>query len=255
MSGETARRLHALISRFNWPHRNWSNQSRQAYEIWLDRRLQVFKSVTVRSIQNCYVKPDLWLILGADDPVDIGATIEHAANASGVRIRFCAYSGQSMTNTIREALHEELTRPREIMTTRMDTDDVVSSDFFARLRTVTVDRDRAVRKVGVTFPGGANIDMTSGDFFYSAYPNNPFISLIEHPTHPEEFESVMSFSHVDLNILPSVIHLRSFHPMWASCIHDDNLANQSLSATNRQPLLRQPALLQRFGLQGRWPDA
>lgn len=255
MSEAPAQRFHALISRFNWPHQSWSNQSRQAYETWLDRRLEVFSSVTVRSIQNCYVKPDLWLILGADDPAGTGTAIEQAAASAGVAVRFCAYSGRSMTQSIRDALRQELGQSQEVMTTRIDTDDVVAADFFARLRTVKVDRERALRKVGVSFPGGANLDMTSGEFFYSAYPNNPFISLIECPADPSEFVSVMSFSHVDLDTLPSVIHLRSFQPMWASCIHDDNLANQSLAATNRQPLLRQRALLERFGLQARWPQA
>jgi hypothetical protein len=133
--------------------------------------------------------------------------------------------------------------------TRLDSDDLIASDFFARLKAVRCDDGEAEKGLVVSFPGGCNYLASENTFYYSAYPDNPFISLIEDIDDAAEARTVYWRMHTEMFRAGFHSHfVRSFYPMWASVLHGATTQNQSLSKTNQVQLCCSNALIRRFGL-------
>ena len=238
--------LHLLVSRFNWPHPSWKSRPAAEYRNWLVSRLALFERLTVRSVLNCYKRPDLWVILVNECELDL--KISFSRILSGLPYRLIFYSGISIEESLRVVI-AEMPLPMEVRTTRLDTDDLVASDFFARLNSVKVPLERAKAGVVVSFPGGANYNVANDTFYYSSYPDNPFLTLIEHVNSTDEFRSVYWRMHNELpSGMGSAMYLRSYHPMWASVIQDNNLANYGLSNSNVVQLGEQDFIKRKFGI-------
>lgn len=241
-------RFSAVVSRFNWPHPIWAGRPEAEYHAWLEQRLELLATYTAASLRNCYVKPDRWIILCQTVDGDLLQRLNDVAVTSGCEVRLGIYDGKSILQAIRRCLHD-VPVPAQICTTRLDTDDVVSSDHFARLRAVEV-----VPRLGglgtiLSFPGGANFDASSKLFYYSCYPDNPFLSLVEQVADIGLLRTVLSRQHTDwVGQVDSMVSLRSYEPMWASVIHGDNVANESLRHTNHLALRDTERLRRRFGL-------
>ena len=57
--------------------------------------------------------------------------------------------------------------------------DLISSDFFARIKALNISVEDAKLGVVISFPGGCNYVVSEDKFYYSSYPNNPFLTLVE----------------------------------------------------------------------------
>ena len=87
--------------------------------------------------------------------------------------------------------------------------------------------------VVISFPGGCNYVVSEDKFYYSSYPNNPFLTLVELINSPSEAKTVYWKMHTEMLSCDLIArHERSFHPMWSSVIHNTNTANDSLVKTN-----------------------
>ncbi len=241
-------RFHALVSRFNWPHPVWSERSSADYEIWLESRFELLERFTIPSLRNCYQKPSVWIILVSDVATDLLNRLERSAQIAGIPVHLQRYTGKSIDQSIRDAVSNYATEG-EIWTTRLDTDDLVSADIFARLRSTNAPELRERGAIAFSFPGGCNFDLLDNNFYYSSFAENPFLTLAEEVDRLQDLKTVMFKSHVELPAcVGRFICLRSFQPMWASVIHDLNIGNQSLRKTNKSQIIPNKLLRQRFGI-------
>lgn len=235
-----------LVSRFNWPHPVWENNYGSEYQCWIEDRLDLFRNYTIKSLRNCYVKPDLWVILIADVSEGLAGKLESLL--VGFNYKIVVYDGRGLSETIRSAL-EDLTYPEEIRMTRLDTDDLLASDFFAKVSEVVLPDEILEDGVALSFPGGANYSTNEKAFYFSSYPANPFLTYAQRVGSSGELNTVFMCMHIDLLKVAKHQHMiRSYHPMWASVIHSTNLANDSLIETNRVAFNDQSYIRKKFGV-------
>ncbi len=219
-----------LVSRFNWPHPQWKNRHISEYKKWIDDRINVFAKYTLQSVKNCYVKPDIWFLMLDNRIVD--CTSQLRSILGDLPHRFVEYTGTSIPEAITREL-ADFEFPMEIRMSRLDTDDLISSDFFARIKALNISVEDAKLGVVISFPGGCNYVVSEDKFYYSSYPNNPFLTLVELINSPSEAKTVYWKMHTEMLSCDLIArHERSFHPMWSSVIHNTNTANDSLVKTN-----------------------
>ena len=234
-----------LATRFSWPHPILSSRSAEEYNEWVEERFFLFENYTAKSLANCYQKPDYWVILINANQDSVRQRLEKILARTGCNYVFAPYEGLIISRSIAKAC-KDICYPANIITTNLDADDLVSSDFFAVLRSQDYPSEG---NACVSFCSGSNYMPDSDLYFHSSYPCNPFLSLYETCRGEGEIQSIFFRMHVDImeftarHILP-----RSYYPMWASVIHGGNLANNSLIETNRVSFKETSLLHQRFGI-------
>jgi hypothetical protein len=233
-----------LATRFSWPHPIWSSRPANEYNEWLEERLFLFEHYTAKSLANCYQKPDYWVILVNANQINIHRRLENVLARTGCNYVLAPYEGLSIPRTITKAC-SDISYPANIITTNLDADDLVSSDFFAVLRSLDYPCEG---NACVSFCSGSNFMPDLDLYFHSSYPCNPFLSLYETCRSEGEVQSVYFRMHTDVMRF-TAHHLmpRSYYPMWASVVHGGNLANNSLIDTNRVSFRETSLLHQRFG--------
>ena len=234
-----------LVSRFNWPHPKWKDCHLSEYQKWIEERIRIFEQYTVKSIKNCYVKPDIWFLMVDSRTVDCKSSLKSVLG--GLSYQFIEYTGLSIPESIRREL-SNFEFPIEVRMSRLDTDDLVSSDFFARIKALNISVEDAKLGVAVSFPGGCNYVVYEDNFYYSSYPSNPFLTLVEFLESPLEAKTVYWKMHTEM-LTPDlrVRYERSFYPMWSSVIHHTNTANDSLVKTNTVCLSPKDYIKKRMG--------
>ncbi|MFM7265124.1 MAG: glycosyltransferase [Cyanobium sp.] len=234
-----------LATRFSWPHPIWETRSSEEYAQWLEERLKLFARYTVRSVANCYSKPDYWVLLIGSQHDHIRDRLETILEHIGCRIIFAPYIGVGLGLTTMLAC-ADIAYPCRVVTTSLDADDLVATDFFDMLR--HSDYPRSGNAI-VSFTSGCNYMPHENTYYHSSYPNNPFLSLYEEVRGPHEAQTIFFRMHTEIsNYVRHQITPRSYYPMWASVVHGGNLANLSLIETNRLSFRDTEALHQRFGL-------
>lgn len=239
-----------LITRFSLPHPAWHNRSPYEYASWLQERMSLFKRLTINSVHNNYVKPDIWLVLAQNHGTLLNQEIDDLVAKAATPYSIIQYSGRNIPGTVSSFLQNHpLGSAKRICTVRLDSDDLISADYFARLRTCVDHCDSEQQSIGLSFPGGSILDDTNRTFYYSSYPDNPFISLIESISNDCNIQTVYTAMHHQLlSTLPKTMYLRTDRPMWCSVIHHSNLGNQSLLASQPTRLDDSETLMRRFGL-------
>ncbi|WP_415918892.1 glycosyltransferase [Tateyamaria sp. SN6-1] len=242
-----------LVSRFNLPHPIWAGRSAEDYRTWLDWRIELFRRLTVQSVRNCYDKPDRWLIMV--DTREHDFLDELTASVTGLPVTIVPYTGRDLPSSIRHTL-SDLGFPRRILTCRLDTDDLVNTGFFKRLRSTKITSAEARAGTVISYPGGAIYDCLGDAFYFDNYFNNPFLCYVEEVDRSEDLRTVFCAQHIDLiDQSAHVKFLRSFTPFWASTIHDKNLANQSLQNSMQISFKNKRKLKRQFGIAPRGRDA
>jgi hypothetical protein len=234
-----------LATRFSWPHPIWQSRSKGEYLSWIERRFELFERYTARSVANCYIKPDYWVLLIGENQGDISSRLQNMLSHLDCNVIIAPYFGASLSLTIMQSL-KDLEYPARIVTSNLDADDMISSDFFAVLKSICFLNHG---NTAVSFCSGANYMVEDGTFYLSSYPGNPFLSLYETCRGPHDAQTVYFKMHTELmSFVKHMILPRSYYPMWASVIHENNLANRSLIETNRISFSENTLLNKRFGI-------
>jgi len=242
-------RQHLLITRFSWPHSHWDNKSEQEYESWLQKRLDLFAEYTLNSLKNCYVKPTSWLILINDNHNEKFLTsLQALIDTYNGEVHLIPYSNLNLADTTKD-FSKRFIYPCEVLTTNLDADDLISSDFFAHFASLEFDNNKIKEGIGISYPGGSNYVPDTRKFYLSTYPDNPFLTYAELVISSVQLLTVFFKMHTELfNFAPNALYLRSYYPMWSSVIHGGNLANNSLLETNRIELGNEDEIRKRFGI-------
>ncbi len=235
-----------LVSRFNWPHPIWKTRSAEAYRDWVQGRVKLFADFTAPSVRNGHGQIDRWLILIDTRQVDVRADL--AALTRDLPVQFVEYAGHNLVRSVQIAL-SDLSFPARVMTCRLDTDDLIGASFIQGYRAARISDEEARAGVVLSYPGGAVYAAEEQRFYFSSYPENPFLCYVEDRAAADELQTVYQAMHVDmLDIGAPVKMLRAFRPAWASVVHGDNVANQSLMGAASQPYAQPRKLMRYFGI-------
>ncbi len=110
-------------------------------------------------------------------------------------------------------------RSAHLITTRVDSDDAVSTDFIASVQEQFEHQDL----VFVNFARGFQIDR-SGWVYVRTQPSSPFLSLIEHRVEGSVPLTVFASKHHLARRLAPIREVRSA-PMWVQVVHGGNVSN------------------------------
>lgn len=238
-----------LVSRFNCPNPVWKNKTQEEYISWLHTRFKLFSQYTFKSYKNLNTKPDQWLLLVEKDKLDNKTFTQLSDLIKGEECQIIQYKSNLRVSILEYLIdtYGEKNFPEEVRTTRLDTDDLISKDFFDKINSVVLEKDTS--QLLISFPGGANYDSETGLFYYSSYPENPFITLCHKNKTPHEFKCVYDQMHtVFYKVAHKNLYMRSMAPMWCSIIHKSNLANHSLKRTNKVALASESYTHSIFGI-------
>jgi len=198
---------------------------------WIRRRLDLFETFCLPSMQAQSAQCDWLVFFDAGTPPDLRRRVESHTGYAPVWV-----DGALDNLRVSEFVTDRLpSRARTLITTRLDNDDAVASDFVARIQHAARGQDRLY----INFPFGYQWD--NGRIYYYLHFANPFLSLVERlppgaigrrsPT------TVISGNH---DRLGRTGRLRQVWrpPMWVQVIHADNVLNELVGV--RRPSLQPP---------------
>ena len=200
---------HVVITRFNV---QLAEGAPTASDLWLRDRLELFLRYTLPSMKNQTMRPDRWMILCDDrSPIWFREVITAATQEVGDIVWLSKrFSRESVSDAIANS-HPYL------ITTRIDNDDCVASDFVQTIQSEFQPSSRLF----INFTNGAQF--CDGRLYRRADPSNAFISLIEEQA-PEGPVTVFVGRHDRLATHGPIRQVR-VHPMWVQIVHGKNIAN------------------------------
>ncbi len=199
---------------------------------WVRRRLDLFETFCLPSMQAQTAPCDWLVFFDAGTPPALRRRVESHSGYTPIWV-----DGALDNRRIGEFVVDRLSsRARTLITTRLDNDDAVASDFVARIQQAARGEDRLY----INFPFGYQWD--SGRVYYYAHFANPFLSLVERPppgaSRRRSPMTVMSGNHDQLRGTGRLRQVWS-PPMWVQVIHGGNVLNELLGV--RRPSPRPPS--------------
>jgi hypothetical protein len=206
---------HILLTRFNVVT-NYSVNREPPTTEWLLNRLEIFKKLTLPSIEAQIIQPDLWLVfVDRNSPTVFLNELKLllCRNDYNYELCFCdIFNSEFIVNVIRRNLTEN---DKWVLTSRVDNDDGLHPNFIKKLQ------ENIVLQTGF-------MNITSGLIFTDkkAYRkndySNAFISLLE-PV--DNLSSVFVVDHINARDFANVKQI-DLKDGWLQYVHGENVSNQ-----------------------------
>lgn len=205
---------HFLLTRFSAVFRAGDVP---AQEEWLRYRLGFFVDACWASVRSQQAADFTWLVLFDDRcPDDFREDVEELARGVFTPV----WTHEAFSPTIFARIIAEQSTAPWVLTTRLDSDDGIATDFMA---SVQREFDRQER-LFVDFPRGVQIDRTGSVYLYDQL-SSPFLTLIEKRDPSGAFpQTVYAARHARAR-LHAPLREVSAPPMWVQVIHGTNLLN------------------------------
>lgn len=205
---------HFLITRFNVKVR--FNKGNGTNPEWIAHRWPFFFKSCLPSIKSQTVKGFTWIVLfDADTPEDwkekINAASKGVFEPVWTTMRFCP-------RLVREVVQDRVQEDTEyLITSRLDSDDMISQDYIARIQAVFNNQ----RRLFINFKNGITKVVKGREVEYRAlqHPRSAFLSLIEPVT--ENFTTIYCGDHGRVTRKKNLIHIRG-HYGWIQILHGRN---------------------------------
>ena len=207
--------FHVVLTRFN-VRRGAAPDPRVLSVEWLDKRLEIFKSVTVPSVAAQTRRPDIWLVfLDQHTPLPIRAALQQMTEALPLlRPIYCGVLDAAVyTDVIRRMAPAGR---NWLVTTRLDNDDALHPSLLD-----AVQRAAAQRKREFINPQRGLI-VASGLLYRKRDSSSPFISYSEPLA---ECRTVWMDQHQRLGRHGTIRQLK-LPDAWVQYVHGGNIANQ-----------------------------
>lgn len=136
---------------------------------WVRRRLDLFETFCLPSMQAQSARCDWLVFFDAGTPPELRRRVESHSGYTPVWV-----DGALDNRRVREFVADRLpSHARTLITTRLDNDDAVASDFVARIQHAA----RGEEGLYINFPLGYQWE--NGSVYYYLHFANPFLSLVE----------------------------------------------------------------------------
>ncbi len=224
---------HFLVTRFNLRNEKWKTAkdgNEVLTEDWLNHRFHLFEKYCLPSVLNQSSVNFIWCIFFDISTPEFYKKKIEVLTEKHKQIRILYIDGmknlaESFTIFIRENL---TTIDKFIITTRLDNDDLIHSNFISTIQYLAKPQNSLV----IDIRSGYQVSIKDGicETRKSHSVFNPFISLIESTS---DFSTVMSKMHVGWEKSESVLVFDK-EPLWIEFIHDKNKVN---SVEKKSPLI------------------
>lgn len=208
--------LHVILTRFNIasPGREVAIRNSPG---WLARRFDLFEQYCLPSVSGQIQKDFHWLIyFDSATPAEFRDRIEAAQKIHPFVARFVDFFDKQMIAEDVKALVSS--RETLIVTTRLDNDDAIASDFTARVQTAA--REAPADTV-LNFTRG--IAMRKRRLYTAVDHSNPFTSLVER--NPTKLTTIWAKPHHQLEEAWAIRQIAG-DPAWLQVVHGENVTNR-----------------------------
>lgn len=208
---------HVILTRFNVasPGREHSIRLRQG---WLDGRFELFERYCLPSVQMQSNQDFEWIIFFDEQTPE-----KYRKEISRLQSIFpfkAVYTGLFRMKEIVPQIFGSDSKSEWLLTTRLDSDDVLAVDFAERLRNSL----QELRPMVINFPDGVILSVGETNRLYRTQDDsNPFASLLE-PTG-DKIKTIWGENHVDIQKLADVVQLQG-PPAWLQLVHGANVSNR-----------------------------
>lgn len=218
---------HFLLTKFNLPISYAQRTGQHAEATWLSDRWSLFERYCLPSVLNQLETRFTWILYCWDEtPEPYRSNLEGlAARSERISTVFLptATRGEHLADWA--ATHDVALGPH-LLTTRLDNDDAISSDYIQRVRDAGMAylarTSRPRQPHLLSFPVG--YQLRAGRYYLRVDPKGPFVSLLESATDATP-NTILSLSHRDAPSTYGTTRI-SVRPSWLQVLHDDNLVNR-----------------------------
>lgn len=209
---------HVILTRFNIPSpgRELTLRSKPG---WLAGRFELFRDYCLPSVAGQTEQDFEWVIFFDEEtPAEFRDEIERLQRVFPFHAAFTRLADMP------EIIQSVLPRYQDadwLLSTRLDSDDILATDHVARLReAATPDHTRVVN-----FANGAILSLSGGSphLYRITDRKNPFASLLEPMS--ETARTIWGEIHVNIARLGPVTQLDG-HPGWLQVVHGGNVSNR-----------------------------
>ena len=208
---------HLLLTRYNVASPGKWEEIRLR-EGWLEKRFDLFRDYCVPGVASQTNKDFEWLIFFDEQtPVEYMKRIEAFQTQFPFRI---IYTSVFELKDLCAQIVAEKGDCDWLLTTRLDSDDVLAVDFMARLKNGLV----ADQAKALNFPNGLILSQKNEKtaLYKDRDISSPFISLLE--PLDENLHTVWSKMHRHVDELAPLSQIDEA-PAWMQVVHGDNIAN------------------------------
>lgn len=229
---------HVIITRFSVPNL-WESKLDNDDE-YLKYRLRLFCQFCLPSIKSQLSQEFVWLVLfGKDTPNWFRAHISKW-ESDKIMIPIYVSNWVDATQKIKNWIYNNSRSVDFIVTTRLDSDDSLASNFVIKIKECIPEAlqqfekwktQKGAKYYYIDPIQGHQVDRRSDDprkwrFYVYRYEANPFMSMIE--PFNDEILTVFWKRHTDLVASPKSVVIQIDGIMWMQVIHDNNYANRLL---------------------------
>jgi hypothetical protein len=210
---------HILLTRFNILMPGWPSQLHLNPD-WLDGRFKLFEDMCLPSVAAQTNQNFDWLIFfDSHTPEKYKLKIEALVNTYKFHPIFMDIFDLEL---IKAKIAEAFAGKSMLLTSRLDTDDLIAVDYIEKLQTRAIGVN--VSKV-YNFDCGACISIKKGNkaLYEHEDVSNPFASLLEPFTNT--FTTVLVLDHTVLQERAEIVHMRD-KGMWLQLVHGGNFVNR-----------------------------
>ncbi len=209
---------HLILTRFNVA----SPGREQAIRLkpgWLEKRFQLFKDYCLPSVAYQTNKNFEWIIFFDEKtPAEYMEKIKSLQSVFPFRIEYTSLFDMSK---ICPQLVSERADTKWLLTSRLDTDDILAIDFIERLQNSLEPLESKV----INFPNGLILSLTGKKpaLYTDIDKSSPFVSLLEPFT--DNIDTIWKKVHREVDEIAPMVQLGGA-PAWLQIIHGDNIANR-----------------------------
>lgn len=206
---------HVVLTRFNC--RFGADWTKTAVDpAWLAPRFDLFERYCLPSVLAQQCQAFLWLIFFDAETPEPFASRAAALAHGNIRPQFVGtLTGELIRTAIRKQIADNQTH---VITTRLDNDDGLASDFIGRVQAAFVPRDHK-EYLNVT----EGFILSDRRLYRWRHPHNAFVSLVEPTAGP--IEGVWTVPHTQIARHAPVRQIAG-GPGWLQVIHGANVSNK-----------------------------
>lgn len=201
-----------------------SKESPWLDEDYLEKRFEIFDKYTFDSFFRQSNKNFTWFVMfHKDTPEKYKKRIKEYQNKMK---QFCPMFLDDEESAGLSKIIEKNIRDHyegcKVITTRVDNDDLVNTDFVERIQKDVGEKGNGT--YFLSYVNGLQYDVRDGRITGFTYPDNHFVSLI---TEPERTgKHVLQYNHAYIaKEKMDVIYKKTDIPLWVEIIHENNVSN------------------------------
>jgi|TARA_R110002110_G_scaffold304726_1_gene518780 hypothetical protein len=207
---------HVLLTRINVSSGFGHSDSRAITPAWLDRQLALFEGLALPAVRSQTTQDFIWILFASNETPD--RYRERMESYAADERTFVHFVGEWSEEFPADAIAEHLDpSARHLLTSRIDTDDVISRDYLELVRTEAAGRPHCF----LNWDDGYLFDLGKGSLYSYRHPSNMFINLVEPIKEGSLPATVMGGLHTKA-AESAPIHTVRTEGKWIQVIHDQN---------------------------------